>query len=223
MLIGRLPSILPGVTLVSEEASRGSADDAADGDFIFVDPLDGTREFLAGRKEFTVNIGVVADRVPTIGVIVAPALQTIWRGAIGLGAQRIHFEPGAGIGRGRAPIAILTRPRAADAVVAMTSRSHFDPQTEAFLAARMVTKRLACGSSLKFCRIAEGQADLFARLAPTSQWDVATGHAVVVAAGGGVTTPDGRPLSYGPDSGGYGVPGFVAWGNVPLGGGPFNG
>jgi len=216
VILARLPSLLPGIPIVSEEGSARSVGGASQEDFIFVDPLDGTREYLAGRCEFTVNIGVVVDRVPMIGVIAAAAHRAIWRGAAGLGAQRLSFDPGAASNLGHCPIDIHTR-RPADAVVAMVSRSHFDRETDAFLTARMVTRRLACGSSLKFCRIAEGRADLYARHAPTSQWDVAASHAILVAAGGAVTKPDGRPLSYGANARSFSIPGFVAWGDhAPL-------
>jgi len=202
-----LKSLAPGVPIISEEqaASRkaGLPGDRSAAYFL-VDPLDGTREFIAGRNEFTVNIALVTAGAPKIGVIAAPAFDVTWRGIVGHGADRT--APGE-----RAFwAAIHTRPRPRKPVV-MVSRSHLDPNTRDYLEALPQKVTETCGSSIKFCRIAEGAADLYPRLGPTHDWDVAAGHAIVAAAGGAVTAPDGSPLIYG--TGDLLIPYFVATGD----------
>jgi 3'(2'), 5'-bisphosphate nucleotidase len=189
-----LDSIAPGVPVISEErAARGECGAPADaGDnYFLVDPLDGTREFIAGRDEFTVNIALMRAGVPVLGVIAAPALELVWRGLVGHGADRMATTLGI-----NTPVPIQTRLRPPKPVV-MVSRSHLDPNTSAYLRTLPQGVTETCGSSLKFCRVAEGTADLYPRLAPTHDWDVAAGHAIVRAAGGTVTAPDGLPLVYG--------------------------
>jgi 3'(2'), 5'-bisphosphate nucleotidase len=202
-----LKQFAPNVPVISEEqVSRGECLALADaGDSYFlVDPLDGTREFIAGRDEFTVNIALIRDGAPVLGVIAAPAYDLMWRGIVGHGADRM-----ATVGR-TSPTPIRTRPRPSEPVV-MVSRSHLDPNTSAYLRTLRQGVTEACGSSLKFCRIAEGTADLYPRLAPTHDWDVAAGHAIVRAAGGIVSASGGSPLVYGtPD---LLIPQFVAIGD----------
>jgi 3'(2'), 5'-bisphosphate nucleotidase len=194
---------LRGVPVVSEESARG----AHSGDYLLVDPLDGTAEFLAGRDEYTVNIALVRDGAPVVGVVAAPALGLLWRGARGA-AERLRIDPSGAIAERSA---IRTRAWPAQRVAAI-SRSHYDAASAEFLTRVAPVTTLVCGSALKFCRLAEGAADIYPRLAPTSEWDVAAGHALVVAAGGAMTAPDGSALSYGASSD-YRVPGFVAWGD----------
>ena len=202
--LARLGLPLPVVS--EEQADRERASLAAPS-FILVDPLDGTREFIAGRDEYTVNIGVVADGAPVAGVIVAPARGTVWRGIVGRGAERLKFSAGGT----SAPEPIRTRPRPEADILVMVSRSHLDARTETYLKRWPDARREASGSALKFCRVAEGAADLYPRLGPTHDWDVAAGHAIVVAAGGSVVTPDGTPLVYGtPD---LKIPAFLACGD----------
>jgi 3'(2'), 5'-bisphosphate nucleotidase len=203
--LGRL---LPGMPVMSEEAMLDWREPPRE--FLLVDPLDGTAEFLAGRLEYTVNIALVRDGTPVAGIVAAPALGLIWRGATDHGAERLRFTLGASATA--QPEKIHTRPWPADERVAAVSRSHFDPASAAFLERVAPVRSLACGSALKFCRLAEGAIDVYPRLAPTSEWDVAAGHAVVVAAGGIVTTPDGGALRYG-GANGCRVPGFIAWGD----------
>jgi 3'(2'), 5'-bisphosphate nucleotidase len=201
-------AILPGlaalgVPVVSEE----SAPDPHGGDYVLVDPLDGTAEFLGGRDEYTVNIALVRDRVPAVGVVAAPALGLLWRGAAGT-AERLRLDPSGAITERSA---IRTRAWPAQRVAAI-SRSHYDDASADFLERFAPVTTLVCGSALKFSRLAEGAADIYPRLAPTSEWDVAAGHALVVAAGGAMTAPDGSALTYGRGES-YRVPGFVAWGD----------
>ncbi|WP_342240812.1 3'(2'),5'-bisphosphate nucleotidase CysQ family protein [Inquilinus sp. OTU3971] len=212
VILADLSSLLPGVPVVAEEdADERSVRPGAD--LVLVDPLDGTREFLAGRDEFTVNIGIIIDHAPAMGVIAAPALSRIWRGIVGRGAERLRLSPGARPSQASDLISIRARKPPADGIVAMVSRSHLDERTVAFLASLPACRQIALGSSLKFCRIAEGRADLYPRLAPTSEWDIAAGHAILAAAGGVVTTPIGNPLTYASSPDGFTVPGFLAWGD----------
>jgi 3'(2'), 5'-bisphosphate nucleotidase len=210
VILEGLSRLLPGVPVVSEEAhTRPSALPAG---FILVDPLDGTREFLAGRDEFTVNVGIAANGRPMIGIIAAPALGLVWRGVVGRGAERLRLAPGAASQQASERSPIHTRRRPARGFAVVLSRSHFDARTDAFLNRLPVVARTPCGSSLKFARIAEGSADLYARLAQTCEWDVAAGHAILAAAGGIVTTPDGAELAYGRTSD-FHIPAFIAWGD----------
>lgn len=198
---------LPGVAVVSEEAAA-SHTKVPPGEFLLVDPLDGTVEFLAGRDEYTVNIALIREHVPAVGVVAAPALGLVWRGASNR-AERLRFAPD---GRQHDAELIRTRPWP-NVPLAAVSRSHLDAASAAFLAQLGEIARVPCGSALKFCRIAEGAIDIYPRLAPTSEWDVAAGHAVVAAAGGAVMASGGGALTYGHAADAFRVPGFLAWGD----------
>jgi 3'(2'), 5'-bisphosphate nucleotidase len=176
--------------------------------FALVDPLDGTKEFIAGSAEYTVNLAIIRDGEPIAGFIAAPALGLLFRGIVGRGAERL------GLDRDAVPVTIRCRRNPTGRLVAAVSRSHLDPLTGAFLDRLPVAERLPCGSALKFCRIAEGAADVYPRLSPTSEWDIAAGHAIVAAAGGLVTAPAGEPLRYGGVQQAFKVTGFVAWGDA---------
>jgi 3'(2'), 5'-bisphosphate nucleotidase len=211
LLLDGLARLAPGVPVVSEEACARGMRPRPGTRFFLVDPLDGTREFLAGLDEYTVNVALVADGAPQIGIIAAPAQGRFWRGAVGRGAERFDLVPGALPAAARNVTPLRSRPRPAHGLIAAVSRSHLDPRTAAFVAALSNAEQLACGSSLKFCRLAEGQADVYPRLAPTSEWDIAAGHAVLAASGGVVSAPDGSPLAYGQADEFFRVAGFVAW------------
>jgi 3'(2'), 5'-bisphosphate nucleotidase len=210
-ILAGLARVLPGVAIVSEEAGMLCA--ALPDSFVLIDPLDGTREFVAGRDEFTVNIAIVAGGRPQLGVVAAPAQGLLWRGIVGMGAERLHLPPGhpADAADERKPIHTRAAPRAD--LVAVASRSHLDRETEGFLARLPVGECVTSGSAIKFCQVAEGVADVYPRLSTTCEWDVAAGHAVLVAAGGTVTAPDGRPLRYGRRDANFRIPAFVAWGD----------
>jgi 3'(2'), 5'-bisphosphate nucleotidase len=200
-----LERLAPSIPIVSEEQIERPRTSAS-GSYFLVDPLDGTKEFISGRAEYTVNIAVVTDGVPLFGIVAAPAAGTAWRGIVGRGAERLPIAGGA-IASG----AIHTRSRPGQEFLIMVSRSHLEAQTKAYIERFPQAVLMQCGSSVKFCRLAEGAADLYARLAPTHDWDIAAGHAVLAAAGGKVTAPDGAPLTYGsPD---LLVPAFLAWGD----------
>jgi len=208
IILAELARLAPGVPVVSEESARALPGGAA---FFLVDPLDGTAEFLAGRDEYTVNIALVRDGTPAVGLIAAPAAGVIWRGVAGRGAERLSGMPGTAAFGAGTPLR-SSRWSAVRSVVAAVSRSHFEAATATFLQRFARLDTIACGSALKFARIAEGSADVYPRLAPTCEWDVAAGHALVTAAGGAVTDPAGKPLTYG-RARDFRVPGFIAWGD----------
>lgn len=208
IILEELAHIAPEIPTVSEESAGDSC--GARTHFL-VDPLDGTAEFLAGRDEYTVNIALVRDGTPAVGLIAAPASGVIWRGVAGRGAERLSGMPGTAAFGAGTPIR-SSRWSAVRPLVAAVSRSHFEAATAAFLRRFARLDTIACGSALKFARIAEGSADVYPRLAPTSEWDVAAGHALVTAAGGAVTDPEGKPLTYG-RAADFRVPGFIAWGD----------
>ena len=207
LILESLARLLPNVPVVSEEMTSHTAPPVLGECFIVIDPLDGTREYLAGSNEFTINLAIVSQGMPIAGIIAAPARGQLWRGVIGHGAERLQLRAGGA----DQPQAIHARAWPDQDAVAAVSRSHFDADTDAFLARLGPLKRSPAGSALKFCQLAEGGADVYPRLAPTCEWDVAAGHAVLAAAGGIVTTPQAAPLAYGRASHGFRVPAFVAW------------
>ena len=214
VILDGLTRLVPGTPVISEEALDDWQGRKPPAEFLLVDPLDGTAEFLAGRLEYTVNIALVRNGTPVVGVVAAPALGLIWRGATDHGAERLRFSTGDKAGKTPRPTPIHTRAWPDDEPVAAVSRSHFDAVSASFLLRVAPVKQVSCGSALKFSRLAEGAIDVYPRLAPTSEWDVAAGHAVVVAAGGVVVAPDGGPLRYGRWHVGFRVEGFTAWGDA---------
>ena len=202
-----LKRLAPNVPVISEEqAAREKPKPIASGSYFLVDPLDGTREFIAGRDEYTINIALMTDGAPLFGIICAPALGDLWRGIVGRGAERISLAH-----RTEAPTPIRTRRRPPSEAVVMVSRSHLDARTKSYVEGLPGAKLLQSGSSIKFCRLAEGFADLYPRLAPTHDWDIAAGHAILKAAGGSATAPSGTPLVYGTND--LLIPAFLAWGD----------
>src|SRR5882724_7840404 len=205
-----LARLIPGVPVLSEERAD-LAKPPFEGSFFLIDPLDGTKEFVAGRAEFTVNLALVTNGTPLLGIIGAPALGLIWRGLVGRGAERLTISEGAI--RVAEPIHTRPFPPPGEPWIAAVSRSHGDNKTEAFIDARPDAIRAKLGSALKFGRVAEGGADIYPRLAPTSEWDIAAGHAVVTAAGGKVTDAHGADLKFGEGRQRFIVPEFIAWGD----------
>jgi 3'(2'), 5'-bisphosphate nucleotidase len=208
VILHGLARILPKTPVVAEESVDAATPTDLTGSIVIVDPLDGTREFLAGRDEFTVNLAIVTRGLPVAGIIAAPKRGHLWRGVVGIGAERLRLS-GSGADRVEA---ISTRPWP-DAPVAAVSRSHMDTRTDKFVTSLGPITRVPCGSAIKFCHIAEGSVDIYPRLATTCEWDVAAGHALLVAAGGIVTTPLGSPLTYGRTAENFRVSAFVAWGD----------
>ena len=205
-----LARLAPEIPALSEERVHLAKPPYA-GSFFLIDPLDGTKEFVAGRNEFTVNLALVTNGTPLLGIIGAPALGLIWRGLVGRGAERLSVGD-TSLG---APEPIHTRKHPAPGApwTVAVSRSHGDARTEAFIAARPGAVREMLGSAVKLGRVAEGGADIYPRLAPTSEWDVAAGHAVVTAAGGKITDGRGAALQFGSGREGFIVPEFIAWGD----------
>lgn len=209
VLLEALDRLMPGVAVVSEEMAVRPHQL---GDlFVLIDPLDGTKEFIRGSPEYTVNLAIIKDRAPVMGIVAVPAAGVICRGHVGHGAERLSM-PGMPIAGGVRSLKVRAAPP--HDAVAQLSRSHLDDATVAMLDRfSNVSQRVPCGSSLKFCRIAEGVADVYPRLSPTREWDIAAGHALIVAAGGSVTRPDGTTLVYGDVASDFLVPGFIAWGD----------
>ena len=188
LILRELAKHFPGVPVVAEEAAAAGKVAAAGPHFFLVDPVDGTKEFVKRGGEFTVNIGEVVNGEPVAGVVLAPAIGRLFAGRMGEGA----FELSAGVTR-----AISARAPDADGLVAISSRSHPDAQTEELLKTLPIKGHSNAGSSLKFCLVAAGEADIYPRAGQTMEWDTAAGHAVLSAAGGKVTTWDGAPFRYG--------------------------
>jgi 3'(2'), 5'-bisphosphate nucleotidase len=190
LLEAALARIVPGLPIVSEEAAGNGPVPAVAERFWLVDPLDGTREFIARNGEFTVNIALVERGHAQLGVVLAPATGRLFAAVVGAGA---FVEDQAGR---RTPLACRRVPAAGLTVV--SSRSHGDDAAlDAYLAGRVVAARKGVGSSLKFCLVAGGEADLYPRFGRTMEWDTAAGHAVLSAAGGRVEGLDGVELCYG--------------------------
>jgi len=205
LIIGRLAELAPEIPIVAEESvAQGRIPDISGGRFFLVDPIDGTKEFISRNGEFTVNIALIENREPTLGVVHLPALgETYWsapdrrawrRRLVGDPEPIYCREPG-------------------DGLVVVASRSHRDKSTDEFLERFPVDEVVSAGSSLKLCRVAEGAADMYPRLGRTMEWDIAAGHAVLATAGGQITTLAGAPLQYGKP--GLDNPHFVAWGFDP--------
>ncbi len=215
IIVECLERIAPGVPIVSEESSP-TLDIEAHARFFLVDPLDGTREFIHQRAEFTVNIALIENRAPCFGLVYAPAVSKLY---LTLARDR------AGLARldaaGPAPdfaaldfTPLATRTRPAEGLTAAVSRSHLDAETQNFLSNNNIAHTRASGSSLKFCCLAEGQADIYPRFGRTMEWDIAAGHGVLAAAGGTVLNIDGTPFLYGKADQDFANPGFIAWGRV---------
>lgn len=204
VILQGLAQLTPGLPVVAEEcAARGEIPTVGDGPFWLVDPLDGTREFIKRNGEFTVNIALIEHGLPTLGIVLTPVDGIAYLGTPE-GARRFH-GPADKTGS-----AIRARKQPADGADVMVSRSHPDPELEDWLSSQPIRARLEAGSSLKFCRIAEGLADLYPRFARISEWDTAAGQAVLAAAGGSVRDWQGRTLTYGkPD---FRNPGYLARG-----------
>jgi 3'(2'), 5'-bisphosphate nucleotidase len=212
IILAGLRDCAPDLPVIAEEEAAAGRIPETGASFALVDPLDGTREFVAGRDEFTVNIAIVHEGAPVRGVVYAPALRTLWAGDIATGAWRAELAEDGTFRR--QPIGV--RPPPMHALVAVASRSHRTPETDAYLARFAIGDLVSAGSSLKFCLVAEGRADIYPRFGRTMEWDTAAGHAVLAAAGGIVVTEDGAHLRYGKRERGYDNPFFIAAGAAAL-------
>lgn len=188
IILAALARAAPGVPVIAEEEVAVGRIPAHEDTYFLVDPLDGTKEFVRGGDDYTVNIGLIEQGTPTLGVVFAPATGRLHGGCVGAGAW---------LEEGSSRATIRTRPRG-ELLTAVASKSHLNQATVDYLEAAVGACGYATvGSSLKFCIVAEGQADIYPRASPTSEWDTAAGHAVLLAAGGLVDGPDGNPLQYG--------------------------
>lgn len=193
IILQRLRAAFPAIAIVAEEeAAQGRVPETAN-TFFLVDPLDGTKEFLNRNGDFTVNVAQVVDGTPVAGVVYAPAHGLMYAGDQASGARRAKVADGK-LGAW-SDLSARQPPTAGLSVVA--SRSHMSPETAEYVARFKVADMVSAGSSLKFCRVAAGEADLYPRLGRTMEWDTAAGDAVLRAAGGGVYTLDGAALRYG--------------------------
>ena len=208
IILARLAQADPATPVISEEAaSAGRIPEVKTDQFYLVDPLDGTKEFISRNGEFTINIALISGGTPKCGVVYAPAAGRLFWGDVDqrLAGQARMTENGLSP---FSPIHVRTCPQEGAVVVA--SRSHRDSETENYLQTLRVSKLIVAGSSLKFCLIASGEADVYPRFGRTMEWDTAAGHAVVLAAGGSVVVAtDGQPLTYGKRQRGLDNPSFI--------------
>ena len=210
-ILDALAKICPDIPVVSEEAaSEGKIPEVAEL-FFLVDPLDGTREFLSRNGEFTVNIGLIADGEPVAGIIYAPARGRMFRGQIETGASQVELTLDSDL-KAADWREMAVRPVEKGKLVAVASRSHRDEATNTFLDENGVRETISAGSSLKFCLLAAGEADLYPRMGRTMEWDTAAGHGILASAGGSVVMTDGAQLTYGKKERGFDNPHFIARG-----------
>lgn len=200
--------------VAEEEIAAGRMPHVTESRFFLVDALDGTKEFISGKADYTVNIALIEDGVPVAGVVYAPAYRKLYLAAEGVAEAVVVGPDGEAMDR-----AFIRTREPENPLVAIASRSHNSPRTGEYLSGLGTDCFQSIGSSLKFCLLAEGGADVYPRFTRTMQWDTAAGDAVLRAAGGVTLELDGRPLLYGerpdgPDEG-YANPYFVAWGRLP--------
>jgi 3'(2'), 5'-bisphosphate nucleotidase len=217
VLLAGLNAAAPGVPVIAEEEVAAGRTPAIGDRFFLVDPLDGTRAFIRRSPEFTVNVGLIEDGSPTFGIIYAPALSLLFATLDPKCAVEAKIAPDdAAMLHGLELKPLHGREPDRTALIAFASRSHAAESTDEFLRRFAIAEKRKASSSIKFCLIARGEADLYARLGETSEWDTAAGHAILKAAGGTVTTLDGEPLAYGKTESRFANPKFVAWGRAPL-------
>ena len=216
IIVEHLIKLAPVIPVVSEESSPTQKIDSSD-TFFLVDPLDGTKEFINGRDEFTVNVALIEHGKPSFGLVYAPASSKLYVTLDRDHVVKAIMDPGQA-----APAfdeldfqQIKSREPGASGLVAAISRSHLNAETEEFLKKNQIQQTFTSGSSLKFCCLAEGLADVYPRYGRTMEWDTAAGHAVLGAAGGAVLDETGAPLGYGKTEQTYANPGFIAWGRTP--------
>lgn len=194
-----LAQLTPDIPIIAEEDKEHLQNPPAV--FWLVDPLDGTRSFTAGEGEYTVNIALIENGLPVLGVIYLPPLDTLYYGTEEQGAWRV---------KNGQEEAIKVRGTSPDELTVVRSKSHASPKSSSFLQQYRYKTINQVSSSIKFCHVAEGSADVYPRLGTTMEWDTAAGHAILNAAGGGVETIDGKPFIYGKH--GYKNPHFIAYG-----------
>jgi len=210
VILEALARLAPEIPVVAEEEAAAGRIPDTDGHFFLVDPLDGTKEFISRNGDFTVNIALIEGHAPSLGVVFTPVERRLFAGDVLSGEAWSALVDTNGVIGAPQPLRIRSAPQGGLAAVA--SRSHNSPATEAYLDQFDVASRVSRGSSLKLCMVACGEADLYPRLAPTMEWDIAAGDAVLRAAGGTLSAPDGSPMPYGKPR--FFNPGFVAAGDV---------
>ena len=210
IILKDLEHICPEIPVISEEAAADGHIPKVSERFFLVDPLDGTKEFINKRDEFTVNIGLIENNKPTFGIVYAPALQTIYFSTSPSQAHKATLNSEEDFLL-RDLSDICTLPFDSEALTVVTSRSHMNEATQDYLKSYNVVSTKGAGSSLKFCLVAEGEAHIYPRLGPTMEWDTAAGHAVLNAAGGTVTREDGTPFLYAKKEENFKNPNFIAW------------
>ncbi len=216
IILEDLARLAPSIPVIAEEKASGGNIPATGARFFLVDPLDGTKEFLNKRGDFTVNIALIEHGKPIFGLVYAPALGQFYVTLAPNEAVSAHIERGVTPRLDTLNLKpLVTRASDTGSLTGVASRSHMTPETQAFLDAHHVRETRNVGSSLKFCLVAAGEADVYPRFGPTKEWDTAAGHAVVTAAGGCVLLPSGEPLAYGKRDSNYLNPNFIVWGRAP--------
>jgi 3'(2'), 5'-bisphosphate nucleotidase len=211
IILERLAKAAPRIPVIAEEeVAAGRVPTVAD-EFFLVDPLDGTKEFIQKRGDFTVNIALIRSGAPALGVVYAPANSDLFAGLVASQAA-FRSKQNTDVAERASRRTIKVRPARGENLTVVSSRSHSTPETDTYLASYQVGERVSVGSSLKFCLVAAGEADLYPRLGTTMEWDTAAGHAVLLAAGGSVWAPGGVPLRYGKP--GFKNSHFVAAGSI---------
>jgi 3'(2'), 5'-bisphosphate nucleotidase len=206
----------PGIPVIAEEAVSAGHVPAIEDRFFLVDPLDGTREFLNRNGEFTINLALIEATRPVAGVVFAPARRRLFWASTQVGAFEAEVATDGSIARLEG-CALRAKPVPEQGLRVLVSRSHSDAETEAWLKSHSVGACIPAGSSLKFCLIAAGEADIYPRFGRTMEWDTAAGQAILCAAGGKVVTFQGVPLRYGKQSQSFANPPFIASGSEPDG------
>ena len=214
VILAGLSQLLPGCCVVAEEASARGEAPALKDEFILVDPLDGTREFVSRNGEFTVNIALISQGAPVAGAIFAPALGELW--FAGAAAHHVAAAPGQALPEAAAWRTIRARAAPEGGLTVLSSRSHGDAATNRFLEQITIASHRSAGSSLKFCLLAEGKADLYPRFGPTMDWDIAAGDAILRAAGGVTLDLGKQPKIYGLPGTGHRNASFIALGDAGL-------
>jgi 3'(2'), 5'-bisphosphate nucleotidase len=217
VILAALKELAPSIPVVSEE-SAGDRTAPLGPRFFLVDPLDGTKEFIKKRTDFTVNVALIEEGHPRFGLVYAPArslLAVTTADGVAVEAELPPDAAGADLGA-LEQTRLHARKGDPSGLTALVSLSHLDPETEKFLEGFTVAERSGAGSSVKFLEIARGNADVYPRFGPTMEWDTAAGQAVLEAAGGHVVDTKGARFRYGKTQDGLRNPGFVAWGRAVL-------
>ncbi len=215
IIVEGLHALAPNIPILAEERAASGEIPVLGDTFFLIDPLDGTKEFISGNGEFTVNIALIRSRKPVLGVVYAPAIGQLYAGSLETGARVQEYSRDVSAKPLNDPRPITARLSPLNGLTAVASRSHRTPETDDYLAKLNVSTIRSAGSSLKFCLLAEGKADIYPRFGRTMEWDTGAGQAVLEAAGGRVVEhPGGEALVYGKTSRGFDNPYFIASGRL---------